>query len=235
MRIRSRLPLLVELTGPVGAILTAAFGRRRWTAADGHALTQMMPLGSRYLPWTSGAMRPSGLSMVLNDLALRDNRRVLECGSGISTIMIARYLRQRQGKLVSLEHDPRWAQAVIKELETEGLNDLASVVEAPLETHPEARDSSLWYSPSAVASAVASLGEIDMLLVDGPPAFQGDAWARYPAYLALKAHLSHDATVVLDDIERPAERKILRNWEQLGPINFELYFEPGGIGIGRRS
>ena len=64
-----------------------------------------------------------------------------------------------------------------------------------------------WYDDAVVAAGLdaALQGDlIDLLLVDGPPAYAvGHGLARYPALPVLRDRLAPGATVVLDDVERP--------------------------------
>ena len=60
------------------------------------------------------------------------------------------------------------------------------------------------------AGLEAALGDelIDLLVVDGPPAYApGDDIARYPALPVLRQRLAAGATVVLDDVEAQASRR----------------------------
>ena len=51
-----------------------------------------------YLPWGAGAMRPAGLVTVCNDIVLNGRRRIVELGTGISTVLLARlYQRPLSG------------------------------------------------------------------------------------------------------------------------------------------
>ena len=108
-------------------------------------------------------------------------RRVVECGSGLSTIVIARRLRELGGGSVhSLEHDPAWAAEGRSRLAGEGLGDLAEVIEAPLAPHPAAAPGCLWYDRAALAALPAA--GVELLLVDGPPAGEPEIErSRYPA------------------------------------------------------
>jgi hypothetical protein len=54
-----------------------------------HALA-MLP--GAYLPWSAGTMRPAVFVTVCNDIVLNDRRRIVELGSGISTVLLARLL-----------------------------------------------------------------------------------------------------------------------------------------------
>ena len=101
-----------------------------------------------------------------------------------------------------------------------GLAEIARVALAPLEPHPLARDGLQWYAQRALRSLPR---RIDLLLVDGPPAFEPEIeLSRYPALPALVERLAPDATVVLDDIDRRGELQILEAWERDYGFRFEL-------------
>jgi hypothetical protein len=44
---------------------------------DQLAIQVLAPLSSRYLPWSSAAMRPSGVVAVLNEIVLNRRQRVV--------------------------------------------------------------------------------------------------------------------------------------------------------------
>jgi len=199
------------------------------------AMPVLAPLSSTYLPWSLSAMRPSGVVAILNDIVVKRRRRVVELGGGISTFYISRLLRQRGGHLWTIEHDEEWAALLSRELAEEGLGDVATVVHAPLApAAPEwPGDDSAWYQREKLAEAVDG-DPIDLLIVDGPPAYK-DRWRhrRYPAVPFFAPMLAADYTVILDDIDRLGEQEVLTRWEgQLG-ITFERRLTNGRIGIGR--
>ena len=169
---------------------------------------------------------------MLNEIVLGRRTAVAELGSGMSTVVIARLLAQRDGRLTSVEHDPAWANLVREQLEMEGLVETAQVLAAPLEPHSESWSGEHWYSLDAIA---ALPGPIDLLLVDGPPGFtEATAHSRYPALGALATRLSDDAVVILDDADRQPEREIVERWQVDQPdwqfgIDAEI-----GIAIGKR-
>jgi predicted O-methyltransferase YrrM len=183
------------------------------------------------LTWSEGAMTPAGLQAVCAEVTGRHRRRIVECGSGFSTLVLARLLHTHGGRLVSLEHDQTWATRVQSNLATARLTEIARVALAPLEPHPLARDGLQWYARRAVRSLPR---RIDLLLVDGPPAFEPQLeLSRYPALPALAERLAPDATVVLDDIDRPGELRTLDAWERDHDFHFEL--QPAArIAVGRR-
>ncbi|MGQ0480291.1 MAG: class I SAM-dependent methyltransferase [Pseudonocardia sp.] len=222
---------------------------------DAAARFALAALNGPYLPWGPGTMRPTGLVAVCNDVVLNRRRRIVELGSGVSTVLLARLLTSQAPtggfRVAAVEHDPRWAEWVRSQLAREGIGTESSasgtsintessasgtsidtessasgtsigtgvtVVHAPLAAHPLAVGGLAWYEPTALETGLdtALRGDpVDLLLVDGPPAWQdGHGLARYPALGALRHRLAPGATVMLDDVERPGEREVLRRWER---------------------
>jgi hypothetical protein len=200
--------------------------------ADARAWQALRPLLDRgeYLPWSEWALRPAALARVTNEVALREPREIVELGAGVSTVVLARLLRERGGRLTSLEHDAGWAAWVTNQLDREGLSDFARVVHAPLEPAeppPQHRTSpdppyegsrgtfgggGGWYAPAAVATLPNG---VELLVVDGPPAGEPElAQSRYPALPRLEPLLAPGALVFLDDAERDGERAVLERWER---------------------
>lgn len=193
--------------------------------ADLHAWHVLRPLldGRPYLPFSSGAMRTAGLVHLCNLVVHARPAQVVECGSGVSTVVLARLLAQRgTGRLTALEHDAGWAATVTASLEEEGLRDVARVVLAPLEAG--------WYAPAGVAELPEA---IDLLVVDGPPADTAAlAEARHPALATLAPRLAPGSRVVLDDITRTGEQRVLARWESETPWRFER-LEDEAIAVGQ--
>jgi predicted O-methyltransferase YrrM len=199
-------------------------------AEDLHAWQILRPLldDGNYLPWTTGTMRPAGLVLVCNDIVHRGRTRIVECGSGVSTVVLARLLRQRGGgaTIVALEHDAQWAALVTDMLARESLVNIARVVHAPLQGDPP------WYARSALTEMS---DHIDLLVVDGPPAHApGQGRARAPALAALGPRLTETATVILDDVNRPGERDVLTCWQAETPWRFTVD-QAAGVATGRRG
>jgi predicted O-methyltransferase YrrM len=198
-------------------------------AEDLHAWHILRPLldAGGYLPWGTGAMRPAGLVLVCNEIMYANRETIVECGSGVSTVVLARLLRARGcGSLVALEHDEGWAARVTELLHAEGLDHVARVVHAPLGGTPP------WYDRAALDGLPQA---IDLLIVDGPPADKpGMGLARAPALALLDPRLADGATVVLDDLDRQGERDVLAGWESATPWRFTIE-DSAGIAIGGRG
>jgi hypothetical protein len=171
------------------------------------------------LPWTEWALERGDLETVL-ELVDGHPGPIVECGSGISTVAIARLLAEcGDGGLYALEHDAGHATRVRAALADEGLGRRAKVIDAPLAPHPLAEAACGWYAPRALAQ-VPQAG-IRILLVDGPPANGPDRErSRYPALPALRPRLAPGAAIVLDDADRDGERWVLERWQRETGLSF---------------
>jgi predicted O-methyltransferase YrrM len=166
---------------------------------------------------------------------------VLEVGSGTSTIVLARLLRERWAdgghRQVAVEHDGAWAGWVSEQLEREGLADCATVLHVPLAPHPHGQAGLHWYDHDVLHAGLdaALAGDlVDLLVVDGPPADTADkVLARYPALPDLHGRLAPGATVVLDDVERRGEQEVLRRWEREHDLRFDRRAAGAGVALGR--
>jgi predicted O-methyltransferase YrrM len=133
---------------------------------------------------------------------------IVECGSGVSTVILARCMQLNEaGHVYSLEHLPEFADKTRWDLRRHGLEDWASVLTAPLRRYELRGETVIWYSFEKLPQI-----EIDMLLVDGPPEETGKL-ARFPAAL-LFDRLKPGGVVFLDDANRDDEKTALRLWAQ---------------------
>lgn len=163
-------------------------------------------------------MHPAALAGVVEEIG--PGAAVVELGSGASTVVLARAALEHGARLVSVEHEGRWAARIRALLRREGLDRVARVVEAPLAPGEEAhrvqtadgfRAPRAWYGVEALRADLPS--RIDVLLVDGPPG--GDSprvLARAPAVPALRDRLTERWVIFLDDARRPAERHTAERW-----------------------
>lgn len=165
----------------------------------------------RGLPPTRGwAGSPDFLLQVCNEISTRRPNIVLECSSGVSTLVAARSLALNgSGHVYSLEHDPKYASRTRTMLSNYDLTQWATVVDAPLSR--EGGDTP-WYS----LSALPDIPPVDLLVVDGPPRSSAKL-ARLPALPRLASKLSDRAVIVLDDAARGDEQTTLARWKEEFP------------------
>jgi predicted O-methyltransferase YrrM len=155
------------------------------------------------------SLRPEALELV-EALVGAGRTSAVECGSGLSTVTMARALGALgAGHVHALEHDPRWAATTRAALADEGLTAFATVIDAPL------RDG--WYERAALERLPGA--GIELLLVDGPPANEpASERSRYPALPALAERLAPGAIIVLDDADRDGARWIADRWLSEFPL-----------------
>jgi predicted O-methyltransferase YrrM len=155
-------------------------------------------------------------------------RLIVEAGSGSSTVLAAECLRQiGAGKVIALEHLPRFAELTRRNLASRGLSSFAEVRSAPLE--PQTIDGREWMWFSVDAQTFDE--PIDLLVVDGPPAGKPNREARFPALPRLVSQLNRQAWVIVDDAYRRGERRVLQRWrETFGELDYREEILPTKLG-----
>ncbi|GAA2904833.1 hypothetical protein Acy02nite_54800 [Actinoplanes cyaneus] len=153
------------------------------------------------------ALNPTDLLELVFLVRTGKPRLVLELGSGTSTIWLAYVLEQHGGRLISLDHDPDYANRTRAALHAHGLTGVAEVRDAPLAPVDLDGRTYSWYDPAVLED----LDDIDFLLIDGPPAAVGPD-SRYPALPVTGPRLADRATIVVDDAGRKDEQAALQRW-----------------------
>ncbi|MFC7534254.1 O-methyltransferase [Actinoplanes sp. GCM10030250] len=162
------------------------------------------------MPSSGGfALNPTDLLEVLHLIRTRRPRRVLELGSGTSSVWIAYVLEKTGGRLISLDHDAGYAAQTRAALTAHGLTGVAEVRDAPLVPATIDERDYPWYDPETLAD----LSDIDFVLIDGPPERTG-ADARYPALHMIEKRLADQATIIFDDATRKDELAALAAWTE---------------------
>jgi hypothetical protein len=147
--------------------------------------------------------------------ALNARGPILECGSGLTTVLMGT-IAQRQGQsLWSLEHLPGWAARVQRCLDRYSLDTVVLHV-APL------RDFGTfdWYD----APLGAMPDSFSLVICDGPPG--GTKGGRYGLVPVMTGRLEPLCVILLDDAGREQELAIARRWE----IELGASFETLGRG-----
>jgi predicted O-methyltransferase YrrM len=171
------------------------------------------------------------LGEVLRAVAMRRPQRVVELGSGLSTLVIAAALRANgAGHLISVDADEAYAAITREQLQRQALGDWAEIRIAALKDMQFEGITRPWYD----TAVFADLNDIDVLLIDGPPTLLRPD-IRYPALPFFWNRLSAQAIVLLDDASRPAEREMAKIWQRNYPeARFEfLRLEKGALRVTR--
>lgn len=174
--------------------------------------------------WGGWALDRHAAEEVAAHLAATQPRTVLESGSGMSTILLAEYAARTGARVVSLEHNPRYARATGDQLKTRGLAGAVDLLLAELGQISTPLGPRPWYQAELP-------DDIEFALIDGPPGSIGRAgamWALYP-------HLSgdHRWQVWLDDAlltlpGRESEADAIAEWTTHLDLRAEVVPFPKG-------
>ncbi len=188
--------------------------RMRRDVCDIHGLVRLGPY-TQSLPLPIGggwALTGDSAALLAREVLTRKPEAILELGSGVSTLILGQILKRTgRGRVLSVDHDADWANQTRRYVEFLGLDDVISVIDAPLRAQQIEGCTYNWYD--IPQCDLDTLGTIDFLLVDGPPQREGDSLAaRYPALPVLRQRLSQNALIFVDDANRSAESRMLKTW-----------------------
>jgi predicted O-methyltransferase YrrM len=127
---------------------------------------------------------------------------MLECGTGLSTVLMAMIALETGAQVTSLEHDETWYKIVRSRLDELRLTN-TGVVLSPLRSFGEFS----WYD---FDSKIASDTKFDLVLCDGPP--NSTSGGRYGLLPRVFQKLRSGATIVVDDSHREDEVRMIQRW-----------------------
>ena len=150
-------------------------------------------------------------------LAATTQGSILECGSGITTLLLGLVAGRRGIEIVSLEHDARWHARVASVLRTLRIPQVRLVL-APLQD----RGTFTWYGepPGGWPSALR------LVICDGPPS--STPGGRYGLFPVVRQSLQPGAVILLDDTARPEEQEVLHRWSAEQSLQIEYLERPNG-------
>jgi Methyltransferase domain len=128
---------------------------------------------------------------------------ILECGSGLTTLLVAALACRRGVQAWSLEHDAAWRRKVVRAVKK--ISTAITVVDAPLRDYGTFE----WYAPS-----VPLPSDFRLVICDGPPATT--IGGRSGLVPIMGDALAPDATIVLDDVTRLDEQAAMAQWARKG-------------------
>jgi hypothetical protein len=132
---------------------------------------------------------------------VRAERAILECGSGLTTLLLGLLAGRRGVGVWSLEHLPEWRKRVASALARHDIPEVHLLL-APLENY----GAFTWYSPKVPLPA-----NFDLVVCDGPPSeTQGGRYGMLPV---MRNRIDERTMILLDDAERPSEHQVLRQWQ----------------------
>lgn len=227
----------ISLSLALGFACTLYFGRK-WhheTLRNLHRQTEKLKaitslsgmMKDQPIYWSEHAFAPETLSLIMHLLQCLEPKRILELGSGISTLFVSAYLKNRPGtSLRSFDDNQRWADITQSRLQERNLaGNHVQVRAGPLVAIEVQGQKHQWYPIDPLPA-----GETyDFIIVDGPPSWHGDGLARLPTLYQLSPSMTEKSVLVLDDAHREWESEVAKRWQRDFP---HLHFRKVDIGRG---
>lgn len=133
--------------------------------------------------------------------AWRADGPILECGSGLSTMLLGSVAARKGSRVWSLEHHAGWGARTRQALADWELNNVEACI-------ADLRDYGgyTWYDPPTSRMPT----DFALVVCDGPP---GETpGGRYGLLPIMRAHLKPGCVILLDDAIRAEERAIAARW-----------------------
>jgi hypothetical protein len=126
----------------------------------------------------------------------------LECGSGLSTLLLRAVAKNRGIEHIVFEHIELWSAKVQKQLDKYKLLN-SKICHVPIKDFGDYS----WYDISAATLP----STFSLVVCDGPPSsIKG---GRYGLVPLMKDKFTRDCVILLDDADREQEHEIARQWQ----------------------
>src|SRR5437660_529876 len=142
---------------------------------------------------------------------------VLECGSGLTTLLLGALAGRRGVEVWALEHDPQWRRRGGAALRDHVAGQVYLWVSPPSDYG--AFD---WYA----APLPLMPEEFRLVVCDGPP--DDTRGGRFGLLSVIGDRLPPGAVILLDDAARESEQDAVRRWTHAMPFRVALRRLPGG-------
>ncbi|RLD60936.1 MAG: hypothetical protein DRI95_14815 [Bacteroidetes bacterium] len=188
---------------------------------------QRLSFNHAFLPVTVMSMSFTATLHILNEIVINEKKSIIEFGSGISTVYIAKLLKELDCNcnFYSVDTSKEWIDKMKQILEKESLLDKVIFIEAGIKDIPNSlryKDQTKWYDIDLINKGLKNAPDFDLVIVDGPNGWTCP-YARNSAIPFLKGRTTDSVTIFLDDTKRPSEKEILINWKSMLNMDVENY------------
>jgi hypothetical protein len=142
---------------------------------------------------------------------------ILECGSGLSTILLGCLAGRRGVPVWSLEDNEQWRQRTAVGLDPISIGAVQLCL-APMRDY----GSYMWYDPPLVRMP----SDFRLVICDGPPGVTPGG--RYGLLPVMGSRLARGVVILLDDADRASEVQVLARWSQESGVTVKDRTLPGG-------
>lgn len=145
--------------------------------------------------------------------AVKANGDVLECGSGLSSLLLAVTAGRLGYHVHTFEHDRACQQKLLQLVDRYRLNNL-SVHHAPIRSYGQFD----WYDIPAACDSP----EFNLVICDGPARHLTDS-GRYGLFPVMRGRLNPHCRVIMDDSNRSLERHVIGRWRKEQRIEVQSF------------
>jgi len=139
------------------------------------------------------------------------NLPILECGSGLTTLVLGLITRGTKTDVWSLEHHSEWHQRVSDTLHQLAINHI-NLCLSPLISY----EGFAWYDvPSGKMP-----NNFGLVVCDGPPG--STPGGRYGLMPVMRDRLAPEAVILMDDIDRQGEWNAVHRWKSMEPLSIDV-------------
>lgn len=151
-----------------------------------------------YIPFTNWAPGPEFLCHIANEICIRQRRTIVEFGSGVSTILMARLakINALDVQIYSIDQNQDWQDRV------------AAICAADKTLGPV----HFLCRPARLEDGKHDDAPVDMVIVDGKA--EATAESRATALDFVAPHLGPSFAIFLHDTDRSAEQAIFDGWKK---------------------
>ena len=136
---------------------------------------------------------------------------ILECGSGLTTLVVGHLAGRRKIETWSLEQHKAWYQRVAHAIERHHVPEV-NLCFSPLRDYKQF----YWYDPPLNRMPAT----FSLVICDGPGNWTNGG--RYGLLPILGDRLAPGAVILFDDVREPGQPEVLRRWETERGVNVEL-------------
>ena len=127
---------------------------------------------------------------------------ILECGSGVTTLLLGLLAGRHKQNIYVLEHEPEWFAIVRAALSTYHIEGVRLCL-VPLRDYGDFT----WYQPNLELSPET----FSLVVCDGPP--ESTPGGRYGLVPVMRKYLNSQCTILVDDANTVRGSQILARWQ----------------------
>ena len=174
---------------------------------------QIAPLFTNwaYLPLTDWAAGPEFICHISNEICINNRRSIVEFGSGVTTIMLARLAKTNSIdlKITTIDQSQEW-QGIVKQIAVhDGVDQYINFVHNPIKH-------GIYGNIAEIQQRIfIKEDRFDCVIVDGPAS--GHEFTRLESLPIVRDYLCNSFVIFLHDTDRNEEKLLAADWAKRLP------------------